>query len=276
MRFNNTRKMITVVAVSAVVALAGCGSDDGGGQAGTLTDDEYLGHQLRNVCADDAPTLDVDIEADDHGGWNVHIGADGFEFTPDDVNGEAVGGQGHAHVYVDDTKFSRVYSEWFYLPASAVGEGEHTVTITLNADDHSAWAVDGEPITASAPVTGTADDDHSHDDGHSRGDDMGDGNDAGTTDEAHDGEAADEIFTFTIAGGVADPQLEQHRVAQGSTVRIEVTSDVADELHLHGYDETADVTAGETAVIEFTADLTGRFELETHETGLTLLDLLVE
>lgn len=250
----------TFCAATAVVVLASCGSDGGG--AGALTDEEYLGHGLRNVAADDAPSLDVDVEEDDHGGWNIHIEADGFEFTPEKVNGEAVGGQGHAHVYVDDTKFARVYSEYYHLPASAVGEGEHTVTITLNADDHSVWAVDGKAVTASASVTGGADDGHDH----SHGDDMKD----------MDGEAADHVFTFAIADGVAEPGLERHSVEMGSTVRIEVTSDVADELHMHGFDVTADVGPGETAVLEFTADQQGRFALETHETGLQLLDLLVE
>lgn len=274
MHTNYARTAMTLLAAGALVALVGCGSDDGA-DAGTLTDEEYLGHQVRDVADDEAPELDFEAEADDHGGWNVHIDADGFEFTPEEVNGEAVGGQGHAHIYVDDTKFARVYSEYYYLPAAAVPEGEHTVTITLNADDHSVWAVDGEAITASASVTGTADDghDHSHDDDMESTEEE---DDADAADEPPEGEDADHVFTYTIADGVADPQLEQQRVEQGSTVRIEVTSEVADELHLHGYDETADVAAGETAVIEFTADLTGRFELETHDSGLTLLHLLVE
>jgi len=275
MHTNDRRITISVLATVAVLALAGCGSGDS--DAGTLTDDEFLGHQLRNVAADGSPAVDFDIEADEHGGWNIHINADGFEFTPADVNGAAVGGHGHAHVYVDGTKFSRVYSEWFYLPASAMPEGEHTVMITLNADDHSAWAVDGEAVTAAATVTAAAADAAGHGD-HTHGEEMDDLDEESASEDAASGSetAADHRYTFAIADGTADPQLEQHSVERGSVVRIEVTSDVADELHLHGYDVSADVAPGEVAVLEFTADMVGRFALETHETALTLLDLLVE
>jgi hypothetical protein len=262
------RSSAIYLSAATVVALAGCGSD--GGDAGTLRDQEYLGHQLRDVADGDAPSLDFDIEPDDHGGWNIRINADGFEFTPEEVSGDAVGGQGHAHVYVDDTKFSRIYSEYFYLPASAVPEGEHTVMITLNADDHSVWANGGEPVAATAAVTGEAGDDHGD---HSHGHDTDETDESGEADAT---EQADHVFTYTIADGVAEPPLEQHTVDQGSTVRIEVTSDVADELHMHGYDVETEMTPGEVAVLEFTADMTGRFALETHEAGLMLLDLLVE
>lgn len=285
MRTNNTLKMISVLSVTAVVALTGCGSDedgnDGGADTGTLTGEEFAGHQIRDVDADGAPSVDFDIEPDPHGGWNVRINTDGFEFTPDEVNGDAAGGQGHAHIYVDDAKFARVYSEYYHLPASAVPEGEHTVMVTLNADDHSSWAVDGEAIAASATVTGaegTGHGDHSHGaEDQSHGDDTEnaqEGDDAEPTDEGDT--AADHVLTYTIADGTAEPQLEQQSVEQGSTVRIEITGDVADEYHLHGYDVTAEAAAGETAVLEFTADMTGRYELETHESGLKLLDLLVE
>lgn len=86
----------------------------------------------------------------------------------------------------------------------------------------------------------------------------------------------DAVFEFAITDGRAEPPLDRHTVAQGSTVRIEVTSDQADELHLHGYDLDADVSPGEPAVIEFTADQTGLFELEAHESALVLLQLQVE
>lgn len=285
MRINNTRRTITILSAAAVVALAGCGNDqdggdgNGGGDAGTLTEEEFAGHQIRNVDADDAPSFELDIEPDPHGGWNIHIDAADFEFTPEQVNGDAAGGRGHAHVYVDDTKFARVYSEYYYLPASAVPGGEHTVMVTLNADDHSSWAVDGEPITAQAAVTaeeGAGNGDHSHGDDHTRGADAEEDDDADAGDaDAGDAEA-DHVFTFTITDGEADPPLEQRSVEQGSTVRIEITGDVADEYHLHGYDVTAEAAAGETAVLELTADMTGRYELESHDTGLKLLDLLVE
>jgi plastocyanin len=79
----------------------------------------------------------------------------------------------------------------------------------------------------------------------------------------------------TIAGGRVTPRPSVHEVAKGRTVRIIVTSDENDELHVHGYDLPAELTAGRPATVEFTADQAGRFEVETHERGLQLCQLQV-
>lgn len=164
-------------------------------------------------------------------------------------------------MYVDEQKFSRAYGEWFFLPAAAVGDGEHTVQVTLNADDHTVWAAGGEPVTASATVT---------DDGTDEGHGHGEGTPTAPT------TSADELFEFQIANGQANPPLERATVEQGATVRMVVTSDRPDEVHLHGYELSANVGPGVEGVIEFVADRTGLFELETHETGLVLLQLQVQ
>jgi hypothetical protein len=79
----------------------------------------------------------------------------------------------------------------------------------------------------------------------------------------------------TTTGGRVVPRPSVHKVAKGRTVRIIVISDVNDELHVHGYDLPAELTAGRPAVVEFTADQAGRFEVETHESGLQLFQLQV-
>ena len=61
----------------------------------------------------------------------------------------------------------------------------------------------------------------------------------------------------------------------GSQVRLQVTSDVDDELHVHGFDIEEPLEAGRTTMVEFTADQQGVFEVETHETELELLQLAV-
>lgn len=79
-----------------------------------------------------------------------------------------------------------------------------------------------------------------------------------------------------ITDGEVTPPLDRVNVTLGEQVRIEVSSDQSYELHLHGYDLSADVTPGEPAVLEFTADLPGRFELEAHNAHLQLLQLVVQ
>ncbi|MFD0478149.1 hypothetical protein ACFQ0B_65710 [Nonomuraea thailandensis] len=62
---------------------------------------------------------------------------------------------------------------------------------------------------------------------------------------------------------------------KGRQVSLTVTSDVADELHVHGYDLVAELRPGVPVTIRFTADLTGVFQVETHGGKLVLIQLAV-
>ena len=55
-----------------------------------------------------------------------------------------------------------------------------------------------------------------------------------------------------------------------------VTSDVADEIHLHGYDKAKDVAAGGTIRIPFKATIPGRFEAELESRGVQIAEISVE
>jgi hypothetical protein len=82
-------------------------------------------------------------------------------------------------------------------------------------------------------------------------------------------------ITVRIADGKVAPKSGRVSVARGERVRLVVTSDVADEVHIHGYGRELGLTPGKPATLEFTADQTGLFEVETHETKLILFQLLV-
>ena len=75
----------------------------------------------------------------------------------------------------------------------------------------------------------------------------------------------------------AAPQggIVRQTVDKGDRVVLVVKSDVADEIHLHGYDLSRDVTAGGTARLPFTATLPGRFEVELESRGVQIADLTV-
>lgn len=64
-------------------------------------------------------------------------------------------------------------------------------------------------------------------------------------------------------------------VAVGTVVRIEARADVDEEIHVHGYDLSAPVSPAEPAVLEFTADIPGVFEVEAEHSGLLLFQLRV-
>ena len=84
------------------------------------------------------------------------------------------------------------------------------------------------------------------------------------------------IVRLRVVDGSPVGGIERVTVRQGDLVSVYVASDVADEVHVHGYDLSYDVDAGGTARIEFTANVPGRFEVELEERGVQIADLTVE
>lgn len=80
---------------------------------------------------------------------------------------------------------------------------------------------------------------------------------------------------LTVRGGRPVDGIARPSVKQGRRVRIVVRSDVADHVHLHGYDIMRDVAPGAPAQIVFTADFPGRFEIELEDRSLQLAELEV-
>jgi FtsP/CotA-like multicopper oxidase with cupredoxin domain len=72
------------------------------------------------------------------------------------------------------------------------------------------------------------------------------------------------VARINVKGGVIAGDVKSIEVAKGDTVRIVVSSDVEDEIHLHGYDIEKEAAPGTPARFEFKADVEGAFELESH------------
>lgn len=110
--------------------------------------------------------------------------------------------------------------------------------------------------TTTSPPTGDA------------GDDGADPSDEPTDEPSAEGT----VLGVSVAGGEVTGG-GRHAVPHGDTVTIRVTSDVADHVHLHGYDVLVDVGAGESAELTFEATIPGVFEVELEDAGLLLLEL---
>jgi len=89
-------------------------------------------------------------------------------------------------------------------------------------------------------------------------------------------EAKPTVLRVTVTGGVPESGIVRETVDKGDRVVLVVSSDVADEVHLHGYDISRDVAAGGTVRIQFTADVPGRFEVELEERGVQIAELTVQ
>jgi hypothetical protein len=82
-------------------------------------------------------------------------------------------------------------------------------------------------------------------------------------------------LVVTIRGGEPVDGIVRAEAKKGDPVVVIVRSDVADEVHVHGYDLMADVAPGKPVRIEFTANLTGRFEIELEGRGKQIAQLTV-
>jgi hypothetical protein len=82
--------------------------------------------------------------------------------------------------------------------------------------------------------------------------------------------------SIVLVNGQPQGGIVRQTVSKGDRVVIVVKSDVADEIHLHGYDRSTEVKAGGTARLLFTADLPGRFEVELESRGVQIADLTVQ
>jgi hypothetical protein len=73
-----------------------------------------------------------------------------------------------------------------------------------------------------------------------------------------------------------DDALDRRTVPKDTRVRIVVIADVTDHVHVHGYDLTAEVAPGSPAVVAFTAELPGRFEIELEDRSRQIAQLAVQ
>lgn len=87
--------------------------------------------------------------------------------------------------------------------------------------------------------------------------------------------ASGQRIDVQVAGGQVSGDTGRVPVAAGTQVTLSITSDVPDEVHLHGYDLEAELTPGTPAEITFDATVPGVFEVELHDAGTVLLTIQV-
>ena len=86
---------------------------------------------------------------------------------------------------------------------------------------------------------------------------------------------AGQQLAVQVAGGKVTGDTGRVPVPVGDHVTLTITSDVPDEVHVHGYDLTTALTPGTPAELTFDATIPGVFEVELHEAGTVLLSLQV-
>ena len=80
---------------------------------------------------------------------------------------------------------------------------------------------------------------------------------------------------IVVVNGAPRGGIAREKVQKNDRVVLIVRSDVADHVHLHGYDIMRDVAPGMPARLPFRATIPGRFEVELEDRGVQIADITV-
>lgn len=87
--------------------------------------------------------------------------------------------------------------------------------------------------------------------------------------------AGQKAFTVVVKGAKPVGGVQKITVKKGDRVDLVVESDVADEIHIHGYDFHKSVNAGGAVRFSFPATIDGGFEIELESRKQKIADLTV-
>ena len=135
-------------------------------------------------------------------------------------------------------------------------------------------ALIGFALAAALPLCGCAGTDAGAAGSSSRSSSSASPGSSGVTDGSQS-EATGQRIEVEVADGQVTGDTGRLTVPAGEHVTLVVTSDVADEVHLHGYDLEGRLTPGAPTTLTFDATVPGVFEVELHEAGTLLLSLQV-
>ena len=98
------------------------------------------------------PSVNLEILKDNMDGYNLYIKLENFVLTPEDVGQKNQPNSGHMHLYVNDIKIGRVYSNWFHIPGRYFNLKENIIKITLNSNLHDSFTINGNPIESEIKI----------------------------------------------------------------------------------------------------------------------------
>jgi hypothetical protein len=84
-----------------------------------------------------------------------------------------------------------------------------------------------------------------------------------------------QIDRVVVRSGKPVGGVERLEYDSGERVRFSVRSDVADEVHVHGYNISREVPAGGSVRFGFPADIEGVFEIELEQRHVQVAELRV-
>jgi len=81
--------------------------------------------------------------------------------------------------------------------------------------------------------------------------------------------------TIVVKGGQPVGGIQDLEFTSGEEIQFQVRSDVAEEIHVHGYDVIEEVAPGKDVEFDFPAEIEGGFEVELEGAHVQIAELTV-
>ena len=98
------------------------------------------------------PEISLDIKKDSIDGYNIHLTLNNFKITPENIGKENIDNEGYLHIYVNDIKIGRVYSNWSHVPGRFFNLKKNIIKVTLNTNMNDDYVIDGKPIVVEIEI----------------------------------------------------------------------------------------------------------------------------
>lgn len=101
-----------------------------------------------------APAMLLSVYPDAMSGVNLHVSVKNFRFLAPqfETTTDMSVVEGHAHVYINGKKHSRLYAHDVHLPKPLFKPGKNEIEVSLNSHHHEVWTVGGKAIMARIEV----------------------------------------------------------------------------------------------------------------------------
>ncbi len=298
----DARKLIVVLlALVAAAAFAACGSSDSGTTETSGEENAPVTGQFAPVA--DAPAADSKVDGDaeltrSDGGTTVSLSVTGLEPKTEYMAHLHTGGCDQADPGGPHFQFKKGGSEeppneiHLEFTSNAAGEGEgeasskrevplgeagSVVIHTAEEESHHEAAASGpaeaETVMASLFVH---EGEHHGDEAQPHSEKIACAELEGAA--TGDGEATadvSEVPTIEVRDGEPVGGVQTLEFSAGEEARFRVSSDEAEEIHVHGYDIAKEVPAGGTIEFDFPAELEGIYEAELEGLGVQIAELRI-
>lgn len=236
--------------------------------SGLQPDTEYVAHIHAGVC--DQP---------DPGGPHFKFNPSGGDEPPNEIHlmfTSTAEGTGEAEAS-NDQRVPDGEGQSMVVHLADSGDDGHSDAMSEGDSmqhESGAMAESGQAMSHGDAMSGDGHEGHSHAPKIACAD-LGDGGSAATTTVTEQTTSKASVPTIVVRGAKPVGGVKELEYSSGDEIRFRVRSDVADEIHVHGYDLMKDVEAGGTVAFDFPADIEGVFEVELEGRGVQLAELRV-